>query len=80
MTLYQALAILIIIIIVVLAIFIYRQIMWSKIDKPYVNGEFKEALRRIKLYSKWLPLSHQKQIVYTTSIATYNKLDALLRK
>ncbi len=62
----------IIIAIVVLAIiyYIYRQVLWSKINNKYAFSKFKEAIEEIdRLYKYATPLMRKKMLIYKTSSA-----------
>lgn len=69
MTFEQALAIIITIVVIIFVYWLIKHILFTRIDKMYVIGQFDEALKRINRYYKFLPFSHQKLIVYKTSIA-----------
>lgn len=67
----------IVLIVLVFLIFLYRHILLSIIDKPYVKGNFNDALKNIDKLYKYLPFSHQRLIVYKTSIYILTDKDEL---
>lgn len=68
MTINIAIDLIIATVVLILLIFLYRHILLSIIDKSYVKADFTTALEKINKFYKFLPLSHQRLIVYKTSI------------
>ena len=75
---YIFLAVLIILIILLIIYYVYNQILWSKVNKPYAKGEFDNAIKMIdKVYPHAIFNSRKKLIVYKTSAALMNNDEKL---
>ncbi len=72
-----AITLIVVFLVLIILIFLYRHILLSIIDKPYVKGNFNEALKKIDKLYKFLPFSHQRLIVYKTSIYILTDKDEL---
>lgn len=67
---YILLYTLIIIFILALLYYIYRQVMWSKVNNKYAFSKFREAINEIdKLHKFATPLMRRKMLIYKTSSA-----------
>lgn len=74
------LTIIIVLLVLGIAYYIYRQVIWSKINNRYAQSHFKAAIEEIdKLYKYATPLMRKKMLIYKTSSAfLINDLDLFL--
>lgn len=67
---YILLYTIIIIFVLALIYYIYRQVMWSKVNNKYAFSKFREAINEIdRLYKFATPLMRKKMLIYKTSSA-----------
>lgn len=65
---YIILYIIIAIVVIAIIYYIYRQVLWSKINNKYAFSKFKEAIDEIDRFYKYAsPLMRKKMLIYKTS-------------
>ncbi len=68
--LYILLYTIIVVVILLVIYYIYRQVMWSKVNNKYAFSKFKETIEEIdRLYKFATPLMRKKMLIYKTSSA-----------